>query len=429
MHAAIVLLLLAVLPTATAAESVSYARYACFLASPSLDGAWTDGTLFEGPFRANGPVRLQSSSPGRDNDPWFYSFTLSSGYYVWGWGSAQSTVPHPTGSELWIEPYEQMQQGPPWFVLGAPELPFGTEGVDWMVVRSAAEEWGLYLEAEDVPDGSRLLLGPDSLYLKTDEAAGAQAFSLDGLTEPVVWIENGPDDRVYLKGHPEPSGFDRPLTIGAQGDIYMSGPLEYADGSEGMLGLISVHGDGVIADDPDDNTGDDWSAPWDIETMEYLTYGCSMMLLEGQLQAEAFTEPTPQVELDLHGGVQMVGWGYTSTAGSGFDVDVVYDGRLLDEFPPWYPEFEAQGVEEASATGAARLVPSANPFAGSVSLTLPGDGLWKMTVFDAAGRAVERAAAAGSWTLDASGLPAGAYVVRALGPSGATAAVKLMHVR
>ena len=143
-HRPFPLLLTALLAVSAAGSTeTSYARYACFLASPSLDGAWTDGTLFEGPFRANGPVRLHSSSPGRDNDPWFYSFALSSDYYVWGWGSAQSTAPHPTGSELWIEPYEQMQQGPPWFVLGAPELPFGTEEVDWMVVRSAAEQWGL----------------------------------------------------------------------------------------------------------------------------------------------------------------------------------------------------------------------------------------------------------------------------------------------
>lgn len=76
-------MLFAILALAAAdslAQEGSFSWFACFLGNPTLDGAYADGYHFGGPFRANGPVRVLSSSPGRDNDPYFYHFTLSSDY-------------------------------------------------------------------------------------------------------------------------------------------------------------------------------------------------------------------------------------------------------------------------------------------------------------------------------------------------------------
>lgn len=297
-----------------------------------------------------------------------------------------------------------------------------------MATRSAAQDGGLYLE--DVADGARVLLGNDSLYLKESIAGEAQAFCLSTLDEPVVWIENQPDDDLCIKGHPGREGLEGPLMIGTQGSIWPMGPLAYAEGSEGMLGLLSVHGNGVIADDPDDNSVYDWPAPWDIETMEDFTFSCSMILLSGEFRAEKYWEPSPQVELDLHGGFQIDHWGYTSLSGSGFDADVVYDERLFDESPPWYPSYEVQGVAEsgAGALPECRLAASSNPFAGSVTISLPWSGACVISVYDAAGRLLERATASQRWTWQAQDRPAGVYVVRAVRPVGGASSVRLIHL-
>lgn len=321
-----------------------------------------------------------------------------------------------------------MQQGPPWFELGAEEIPFGPDQVNWTEIRNAAQGGGLYLE--EVANGARILLGSDSLYLKETMGGEVQEFCLSTLDEPVVWIENQPDDVVYIKGYPGREGLGRPLMVGMQGSVYLMGPQVYAEGSGAMLGLLAVHGQGVIADDPDDNSGYDWSSPWDIETMEDFTFSCSMMLLSGEFRAERYWEPSPQVELDLYGGVQIDHWGFTCTQYSGYDADVVYDERLFDESPPWYPSYEVQGVAESGSGIAAerRLEASSNPFAGSVTVSLPWGRSCRISVFDTAGRLVETASATESWTWNAHGLPAGMYVVRATA-AGETASAKLLLLR
>ncbi len=104
-------------------ETGSYSYYGCFLSEPSTSGYYTDGHCFPGPFRANGPIVIYSSTPGRDNDPYFHSLTLSSDHYLYGTGPGGEQVTEPQWENLWIEPYELMAQGPPWFSLGADPLP------------------------------------------------------------------------------------------------------------------------------------------------------------------------------------------------------------------------------------------------------------------------------------------------------------------
>ncbi len=77
------------------AQEGSYSYYCSFSHEPTIDGYYSDSLVINGPFRANGPIWLYSKTPGR----------------------LPATEPH--CGDLWIEPYEFMVQGPPWFTLGA----------------------------------------------------------------------------------------------------------------------------------------------------------------------------------------------------------------------------------------------------------------------------------------------------------------------
>ena len=303
----LLIVLLALSASFALAQEGSYSYYNYFHDEPILTGYFADGHFFGGPFRVNGPILLTSNSPGRDNDPYFYSFTLSSDYYIYGTSSGPHvSVPH--YENLWIEPYEMMEQGAPWFNLGADELPFSATEVDWPIVRAAAINYGLFLTNTEVPDGSRILLEDGQLTVKTSESSQPVVYTLSGLSEKVVWIENLSTDKIFIKRHPDSEGFSEELTIGTLGDIYFTGPLEYNGDTEGMLGLISVYGDGVIADTP----YTDWEAPFQIETEESFVYCASILLLEGILYSENYLEPCPIVDFTLYGGIQMQEEGYTS---------------------------------------------------------------------------------------------------------------------
>ena len=406
--------------SSVSAQEGSYSYYNIFFASPSTDGAYCDGYYFGGPFRANGAIRLVSSSPGRDNDPYFYSFTLSSDHYLYGWGAGvQCTTPQ--YENLWIEPYEMMEQGPPWFNLGIDPLPFGADQVEWQVVRAAAMSYGLYLTSTDVPDGSRILLEDGQISVKTDEYSAAVVYSFAGLDEPVVWIENGVNDMFYLKGHPDSQGLADELTIGSIGSTYFAGPLEYNGDTPGMLGLISVYGDGCIADKP----SVDWDPPYEIGTDSDLTYSASILLLDGVFEAENYTEPTPQVDFILYGGIQMQQEGYTGTMNSGFLICWDYDERLFNQSPPLYPQYEMSGVGSVDTPlSALGLSASCNPFSSSVSLAMTEPGT--ITVYDSSGRIVDSCDTEGEWVWNGSLLPGGVYIVSANGMSGNSTSLRLV---
>ncbi len=418
----LLIVLIALCATYAVAQDGSYSYYNYFHDESILQGYFTDGHFLGGPFRVNGSIILKSSSPGRDNDPYFYSLTLSSDYYLYGGPSGpQLSVPH--YDYLWIEPYELMEQGAPWFNLGADPLPFSADEVDWQTVRSAATNNGLYLTSTEVPDGSRILLEDGQLTVKTSEYSQPVVYNLSDLSEKIIWIENSPADNIFLKGHPDSQGFSDELTIGTMGDIFFAGPLEYNGGTAGMLGLISVYGDGVIADTP----GSDWEAPFQVETEESFVYSASILLLEGELLAENYTAPTPMVDFTLYGGIQMQQEGYTSTSTTGFSLCFEYDERLLNQSPPCYPEYETSSIEGSNSISFEfDMTASCNPIHTSVSLEFSEPG--HLTIYDPSGRIVESAGVSGEWFWNSSSLPPGIYVLRGYGKSGATSSMKLLKL-
>lgn len=338
----------------------NFARFACFLHEPDISGAYADGYRFDGPFFANDPVRVVSSSPGRNNDPWFYSFQLTSDYYVAGWGNTHATTPHPFG-DLYLEPYERMLLGPPYFELGVEPIPFGPGEVNWEAARDAAIDGGIYFDGSlypDLPDGARMIVGADSIWIKTSDDGSSSpdfVYCMDSLmTKRVIWVENGPADRLFVKGDPDAEfmdslGVDSLLTIGCNGDIWPYGPLLYENedfddpDNKCLLGLISVYGDLVMKDDPDDNGGIDWLPPWNVDMglpagNRDVTYDAVVMVLSGEFRAERYWEPSPMSDFNLVGGYIVNNEGYTTTSNSGLNSVIHYDTRLMTMHPPYFPQ-------------------------------------------------------------------------------------------
>ncbi|MCD6589138.1 MAG: T9SS type A sorting domain-containing protein [Candidatus Fermentibacteraceae bacterium] len=406
-----------------AAQEGSYSYYCYFHDDPIQSAYFTDGYYCGGPFRVNGSVILTSGTSGRNNDPYFYSFTLSSDYYIYGPSPSGPHVTVPQYDKLWIEPYEMMEQGSPWFNLGAEPLPFGADQIEWMVVRAAAMNYGLYLTTAEVPDGSRILLEDGQITVKTDEYSAPVVYSFSGLDEPVVWIENSSTDMFYLKCDPGSQGFSEELTIGTQGSIFFSGPLEYNGDDAGMLGLISVYGDGCIADKP----YPDWDAPYDIQTDQSFLFSASILLLEGKFQAENYSQPYPQVDFTLFGGIQMRGEGYTSSSASGFSLFWEYDERLLNQSPPWYPQYELSGVKTSNTlTTGPELSVSSNPFSSSVLLNVSEP--CTVTIYDSSGRLLNIFNTNGEILWDGSALPPGVYILHVSGAVGNGTSLRLVKL-
>lgn len=389
----------------------SFSYYARFLSEPSLSWYYGDGCVFDGPFRANGTVWLYSQSPGRDNDPWFQTFTLSSDHYRCGMGMIPSSEPQ--CGNLWIEPYELMVQGPPWFTLGADPLLFGPDLVDWQALRTTALLHGLFLTESQVSTNSRLLLQDGILSVKTYSSVDPVQYSLAGLEEPVVWIESNPAHRFYLKGHPDFPGFSESLTIGTFGNILFSGPLIYDEDEPGILGLVSVYGDGMIAS----SISSYWAPPYHVATQDDFTYSASLLLLGGKFRAENYLYPYEKAEFTLFGGMQIVVEGYTGTPVRGYDVVTLYDQRLAVQQPPAYPQYSVQASEpEYSGPVAAPILAYPNPFSSSVTVdSNPGT----LAVHDVSGRCVYRCTTQGRLVLDGTDHPAGLYFVTVVEGSGA----------
>ncbi len=322
---------------------LNLARFSVFMDSPSTAGAYTDGYRFDGPFYANGPVRVISSSASHENDPFFYSFHLTSDYYVCDGGSGHASSP--AAGNLQMRPYERLSMGAPYFELGVDPIPFGKDEINWQGVRNAAISGGLYFTAEEVPDGTRFRLVQNTLELRTSESSPEQIFDLSALDNPVIWFDNNQTDKMYVRGHGDTSfGMDSALTVGMNGDLYLAGNLVYSNqdledpDNKCLVGFITVDGDFIIAEDPDFEGDPDWGGGWKIETETSFQVNAVLLALEGVLKAENYKKPEPgPAQFTVVGGYMIQNEGYTSTNNSGFDISVNFDPRLLSMHPPFFP--------------------------------------------------------------------------------------------
>jgi hypothetical protein len=415
-----------------AAQTGAFSDFATFYGQGILGGYFGDGFVCEGPFWANEAICLYSTSSSGENDPWFYSLTLAAGYYYYSQGSASNPQTTPIYGNLTIQPIEFMMQGPPWFVLDADPITFGSDSVDWQSVRNAALNGGLFLEG--LPDGTRLLLSADSLLVKTSDAAEPAAYCLDKLSDPVVWIENAAPGIIFLKGLPGDT-LRRQLTVGMNGNLYVAGPLLAAEAGEdqGMLGVVAVYGDIVVANDPENTREADWPPPWDIQTNGDFTYAASMLSCDGAIFAQNPMLPSPIIDLIIRGSIQTAQEGITESAVSGIRITRSYDWRLTSTHPPYYPHYD-QGTGTATDSSspipqAITLSASSNPFAESASVNAAGaPGNVQYQIYDLSGRLLmEQSSPDGSLQICGPAFPPGVLIVRATS-RGSTATLRLVHI-
>ena len=340
----------------------NFARFATFLNQPP--GGWYgDGYRFDGPFHCNGAAMLSSQTGGRLNDPWFYTLTMGADHYRYRNPSsgAVSNETEPQVGTLWIEPYERMLLGAPYFELGVDVIPFGADEVKWQDARNAAIAGGLYLTAVEVPNGSRMVIQNDILMIRQTDATPVTNYNLAGLVNPVVWIDNSATDKVYLKSFPgfppQDDGLTIPLTIGVVGDLMISGPLYYQNedmldpNNDIILGLIVVNGDFLIAEDPDNpfyGGPAEWAAPFTIDNYGSIRYDCVVMVLDGVWalgnQSGAFYRHWPHQAEDftILGGYIVNNEGVTTWVSGtdtwGYLSDIIYDSRLMSMHPPFFPQ-------------------------------------------------------------------------------------------
>ena len=401
------------------AETGSYADYALLLDQGG--GYFGDGTVIDGPVRYNGTPKITSNTPGRDNDPWFYSFTTSADSFLTM--LADTTVwilaadPHPEGTNLWIEPYELMSQGPPWFNLGADPIPFGQDSVDWETVYTTAQNSGLFYE--DLLSGTRIVLEADSIHLKQTVDSPIESYCVSDMEEPVVWLDNGPIDRVYIRSIDQDSGsgLSVPLTIGCNGHVYVIGDILYQPMTGGMLGMVVKNGDMLIADTPG---SDPWTGIWKIETEKEMVCSGSFLLLEGMFFAENAWEPNPAVDFTVLGGLQTVEIYITAIIAAGdtmgYFLKNEFDSRFFTSSPPFYPTYDTgTGIAGGSGSpvtgGLIRIL--GNPFRETLVLDLTDAdaGQCRVLLLDISGRLVLRSSITDAAVLQTGDLPSGTYVL------------------
>ncbi|MEN8208769.1 MAG: hypothetical protein ABFR50_05920, partial [Candidatus Fermentibacteria bacterium] len=288
-------------------------------------------------------------------------------YRVPGTGITEiSYLPH--HKNLYMEPYEKMLMGEPYFELGADTIPFGSDEVSWEGTYNAADAGGLVLNG--LQDSTRMILLDSLLLVKENETAPVITYDISTLTNPVVWINNGVNETVYLKTEEEDPernhGLTTALTIGVNGNLCVSGPILYKDidllndSNKVMLGLLVKEGNFTIAVDPDMVIGgQDWVLPdtldqtWDISTStnDY-KYGIEVdaviMVLDGIFQLEdidpmnMFWWAHPAVDLEIVGSYLVDTEGtthhYDMAGGTyGYMTLVTYDPRLMTRHPPFFP--------------------------------------------------------------------------------------------
>jgi len=414
--------------------------YSDFLYLTDGSAIFMDGSVMDGPVRSNGKMYLISYTPGRDGDPWFYTLStaLDSIYtclpdYSQCFGSV---LPHPEGSYLWVEPYELMEQGPPWFNLGVDEIPFGPDQVDWQSVRQTAMDYGYYFPPDSLDSGTRIVFDASRITLKETPSSETRTYCTFEVPEPVIWIDNAPDEDIYIRSVPSDSGtmIFVPMTLGCNGDVYLFGDLRYEPDTDGMLGVISSQGDLVIADTPPD---DPWSGMFATQTDQDLICSGSFLLAGGELYAQQPWEPSPYASLDLMGGIALLSEGVTSFVTpfdtTGYILDFQFDERFFTQSPPFYPGYDTgTGVEdfevERPEAGLFRAWP--NPFESRlvVSLSAASAGSHTLTVMDLCGRRVRSCTITDSRSLDTSELPPGVYLLFVRSTDGRTEARRVVRL-
>ncbi len=333
---------------ATGVMPENVARFSVFMDDPDVMGYYGDGYKFDGPFYANGPVWIYSTSAGYSNDPYFYSLTLTSSYYLAQSTKLQATQPEVLGGggNLRLQPYNRMLMGAPYFELNADPIPFGSDELDWTSVYNAATSGGLVLSGAQVVNRMRMMIRNDTLIVKLSEATPATRYFLGDLTKPVVWVDIAPNEDFYLRsfGNMRVDGLSIPLTIGTRGNVVVSGNILYQNNdvqdpnNRIILGLLSVNGNILISRcQGAPGFPGNWGEGFSIETHLNVESDAVLLALDGVIRAQDYLYPLTKAVFLVLGGYMVQSEGYTGTNTRGYDMQVHFDPRLMTMHPPYFP--------------------------------------------------------------------------------------------
>ena len=308
----------------------SPSRYA-FLVDESIPpGFFTDGRVIDGPVHCNGIIEFSSATPDSANDPFVreISTTTEGGFYFSG--SGYSEIPHPEGSNTWVQPFASHRGGSPSWDTDAQNIDFRRLHDYFDGLRSEAAERGtiIYGVKRFLFDGNRILFSK-------------------GILSPTEIIQLSPDSNlvfienaglpVYMKSK---SVLTVPLTVISTGPVYISGIIDARTSTNGgPLGIVSLR-DIIIATDPSQYGSSDWPHPWDINTDHSLSVKAFLAAPSGELRAENTFYPRDRAYFSVLGGVLEAKFGRLGTETMGYDLYIAYDEGLTGVRPPYFPILE-----------------------------------------------------------------------------------------
>ena len=201
--------------------------------------------------------------------------------------------------------------------LGAEPIYMPSKATD---LKNAALSGGLYLNGD-----TTIVLKDDGTIEVTNDAKGWKNQVLPLPSNGAIFVSGG---NVYVEGT-----LKGRLTIGTDKDLIIKNNILYADdpeenpSSQDMLGLIA-EGDVIVSKD----------APYDLEI------DASIMALGDSFLVEEWWKGPPKGTLKVVGGIIQkergpVGMfnGSTGEKLSGYSKNYVYDERLKNQNPPYYP--------------------------------------------------------------------------------------------
>lgn len=289
-------------------------------------GFMSDGRVLDGPVHSNGVISFSSHSPDSTGDPYaaIVSTTGSGGFSFAGIG--MSDVPHPEGSNVWVRPYSRHSQGAPWWTENASEIDFSRMSEYFRGLVTTTQVTGrisIY--------GERVLIEGDRIVYRVSESSPEDTVDISHVN--LVILQNG-FSPVMLKTIRIPS---HPVTILARNDLLLAGGVDGgAAGAGGPMGLVAL-GDIVIAADPDEIGGSDWSGRWQIETDHSFLVRASLAIPSGSFQAQVPYSPDEQARVSIAGSLTEKEMGRLSSVNSGYDLGIAWDQGLAVVHPPYFP--------------------------------------------------------------------------------------------
>lgn len=290
----------------------SYARYAYFTDTEHFQIGWGNvavwfvgNDILQGPTHTNSHFHIKG-------DPVFTDVVGSSDNFITFYNDGNYIYTSNPSNPPYDEP--DFQQG---IDLGAEPVNMPSQALD---LRAAANSGGIYLAGDTTvvlnPDGTMNITNPNQGWIDQNMALPANG---------AFFVNEG---NVYVSGT-----LDGQLTIGSSMDVVITDNLVYADdplvnpNSDDVLGLIGEN-DVVISQ----------GTPFDLQVY------ASIMALENSFMVENWDLGPAKGTLTVYGGIIQdergpVGTfsGATGEKLSGYSKNYIYDPRLVNTPPPFYP--------------------------------------------------------------------------------------------